>query len=35
MKIPPWGLYMMLIASAVGTYLLLEQLHSMGWPRPL
>jgi hypothetical protein len=34
-KIPAWGLYMMLIASAVGTYLLFRDLASKGWPSPL
>lgn len=34
MKIPPWGLYMMLIASGLGTVLLFLQLAEMGWPPP-
>ena len=29
--IPPWGLWMMMVASAVGTFLLFMQLRSMGW----
>lgn len=34
MKIPPWGLYMMLVASALGTVLLFLQLADEGWPAP-
>jgi len=34
-NIPPWGLYMMMTASAIGTYLLWRQLRAQGWPRPL
>jgi hypothetical protein len=33
-KIPPWGLYMMMIASAIGTVLLFRQLAAAGWPSP-
>jgi hypothetical protein len=33
-NIPPWGLYMMLIASALGTFFLFRQLQDMGWPKP-
>jgi hypothetical protein len=34
MKIPVWGLYMMLVASGIGTYLLFRDLNSQGWPSP-
>lgn len=33
-QIPVWGLYMMLTASAIGTYLLFRQLQGEGWPMP-
>lgn len=32
--IPPWGLWMMLTASAIGTCLLFRQLRQMGYPAP-
>lgn len=35
MKIPAWALWMMLISSAIGTYMLIIQLKSMGFPSPL
>lgn len=31
LTIPPWGLWMMLIASAAGTVLLARQLAAIGW----
>lgn len=31
LTIPPWGLWVMVIASAVGTFLLLMQLKALGW----
>jgi len=31
LKIPGWGLWMMMLASALGTVLLLVQLRSTGW----
>jgi hypothetical protein len=34
MKIPVWGLYMMLTASIVGACLLAQNLNSQGWPSP-
>jgi hypothetical protein len=34
MKVPYWGQYMMLIASAIGTYLLFVELNHNGWPSP-
>jgi len=34
LTIPNWGLYMMMTASAIGTYLLARQLNAKGWPRP-
>jgi hypothetical protein len=33
--VPNWGKYMMLIASAIGTYLLFVELSGKGWPSPL
>jgi len=30
LTIPPWGLWMM-VASALGTFLLLMQLRAIGW----
>jgi len=33
-EIPNWGLYMMLIASAIGTVLLFRQLIQKGFPKP-
>lgn len=35
LTIPVWGLYMMLAASAIGTYLLARQLSAQGWPKLL
>lgn len=34
MDVPYWGQYMMLIASAVGTYLLFIGLSKAHWPAP-
>lgn len=34
MKVPIWGQYMMLIASAIGAYLLFMDLMKQGWPDP-
>ncbi len=31
LTIPPWALWMMFIASAVGAYLLLCQLRALNW----
>jgi hypothetical protein len=31
LTIPGWGLWLMLIASAIGTVLLLMQIRSTGW----
>lgn len=31
-RIPVWGLYMMLAGSAIGTLLLFAELHRRGWP---
>jgi hypothetical protein len=33
--IPPWGKYMMMIASALGTFLLARDLMAQGWPNPI
>lgn len=35
MNIPNWAKYMMLIASAIGAYLLAKELASQGWPNPI
>ena len=35
MDVPNWGKYMMLIASAIGAYLLFVELAKSGWPNPL
>jgi hypothetical protein len=34
MTIPVWGLWMMMVASAIGTCLLARQLNAKGWPLP-
>jgi hypothetical protein len=31
LKIPGWGLWMMMLASAAGTVLLFQQLRATGW----
>lgn len=31
LTIPPWGLWMMMLASALGTLLLVMQLKALGW----
>ena len=31
LEIPGWGLWMMMLASALGTFLLLVQLRATGW----
>jgi hypothetical protein len=33
-QIPVWGLYMMLVASALGTGLLFAELARRSWPAP-
>lgn len=35
MKVPNWGVWMMLVASAVGTVLLFAELRRRGFPSPL
>jgi hypothetical protein len=31
LTIPPWGLWIMVAASALGTFLLLMQLRALNW----
>lgn len=31
MKIPGWGLWMMFLASVIGSYLLFMELQATGW----
>jgi len=35
MKVPAWGLYMMLGSSTIGAVLLFKELKSRGFPSPL
>jgi hypothetical protein len=35
MDVPNWGVWMMFIASAVGTWLLFMELKRKGWPSPI
>jgi len=35
MKVPAWGVYMMLASSAIGAVLLARELKSRGFPSPL
>jgi hypothetical protein len=35
MRVPNWGVYMMLVASAIGTILLFIELRRRGFPSPL